>query len=299
MNPRALATRLFLASSAAVLLTACATIRNGGAPDPSFDIDKDLEQLASQFKPAENIAAFYADPTAMERNRIVAGRLVLLDIRYIQFIRSLTSEKQSLDAATEVLGLTLSLAGASTSALRAKTNLAALNAGVTGVKGTADKYYFLEKTIPALVSAMNAGRKAVLVRILNGMASDLTSYPFERALVDLNEYYMAGTLSGAVNAVQADANDKEKAQDMALAKIVPLQPADIDRKAALTAIVGSLTASDLGKAKAALAVLEGTAASPPASIEDAQVRLQQFVRTARTVAQIDSVEAAFSSAKLR
>lgn len=299
MNPGALAIKLLLAASSAVLMTACATIRNGGAPDPSFDVDQDLEQLASQFKPAENISAFYADPTATERNRIITGRLVLLDIRYVQFIRSLTSEKQSLDAATEVLGLTLSLAGASTSALRAKTNLAALNAGVTGVKGTADKYYFLEKTIPALVSAMNAGRKVVLVRILNGMASDLTNYPFERALVDLNEYYMAGTLTGAVNAVQADATDKEKVQDMALAKIVPLKPADIDRKAALTAIVGSLTADDLGKATAALAILEGASAAPPGSIEDAQVRLQQFVRTARTVTEISSVEAAFSSAKLR
>jgi len=73
------------------LLSGCATVRYGGAPEPSFNVDKDLEQLETQFLPADSITEFYMSPTKEARDRFISGRLMLMNIRYIQFVRKLSS----------------------------------------------------------------------------------------------------------------------------------------------------------------------------------------------------------------
>src|SRR5262245_32851672 len=86
-----------LAVAMAGLIAGCSALRYGGAPEPSFDVDKDLEQLAKEFEPAASISEFYKNPSVDARNKFVTGRMTMMNIRYIQFIRSLTSEKQLLD----------------------------------------------------------------------------------------------------------------------------------------------------------------------------------------------------------
>jgi hypothetical protein len=272
-------------------------MRNGGAPDPSFDIDKDLAALEDQFRPSTNITLYYSSKTVDQRDRIVTGRLVLMDIRYIQFIRSLTVDKQQLDAATDILSISLNLAGAATSAVRAKTNLAMLAAGVTGAKTSIDKHFYFEKTVPALVTSMNASRKGVMTRILDGLTGDLTQYPFERAISDLNDYYMAGTLNSAISSIQADASDREKVNDAELKKrLVPLSKPNIEKRGDLADVVAALT--DFDKAKAVLARLEGTLATPPATLAEAKDRLIDKVRNARSPPAIVEMEKLFKDAKI-
>jgi hypothetical protein len=206
-------------------LQACSTLRNGGAPDPSFDINADLEQLATEFKIGTNIADFYGvspDKRIDARNRFISGRLVQIDLRYLQFIRALTSDKQQLDSATDIANLTLNLAGTLVGGVRAKINLAASAAGISGAKTTIDKDYYYEKSINALVATMNAKRKEVLVDILTGLATrSLEQYPFERALTDVNLYYLAGTLNGAIQFIHTEAAQKEQKSDAEI-KDIPI-----------------------------------------------------------------------------
>ena len=124
-----------------VMLSGCSSLRNGGAPDMSFDIEKDLSHLSKEFESSTNITDYYAVSGASNRkdarNRFISGRLVQIDLQYLKFIRTLTSNKQQLNAATDIALLSINLAGTIVSSAQAKTNLAA--AGLIGIKTTIDK----------------------------------------------------------------------------------------------------------------------------------------------------------------
>lgn len=200
----------------------CKTYRYAGAPSPSFDVDEDIKQLSDQFKPAVVVSNFYAlggAATTSDRNKVISGRLVMINLEYLKWLRTVTADKQLLDTASDVLILSLNLAATATEGAAVKTVLSAISAGIVGSKTAVDKHYYYEKTLPALVTAMNAQRKTVLTNILSGMTQPLGAYMFEQALTDLQAYYQAGTFMGAVSAVQADATAKEKIADKEIAVI--------------------------------------------------------------------------------
>ncbi len=211
----------------ALALSGCRTLRGGGAPDPSFDIEADLRALDDEFRTATNIKAYYslADPAAKlaARNRFILGRIVQIDLRYIAFIRAMTADRQKLDAATDLASLSINLAGTLVGGARAKTNLAAAAAGLGGAKQTIEKDFYYEKSMDALVGTMNARRKEVLVTILRGLnTSTVEQYPFELALTQLHEYYMAGTLNGALRFINTASAEREKTSDAAIAGLAVL-----------------------------------------------------------------------------
>ena len=96
----------------------------------------------------------------------------------------------------DIATLALNLAGTLVGAARAKTNLAA--AGIGDSKTSIDKHFYYEKSVEALVATLNGWRKEVLVRLLQSLGGDHVEYPLTQAVVDLNEYYLAGTLNGAI-----------------------------------------------------------------------------------------------------
>lgn len=294
--PNVIRTIIRVITIAVVSLTVgCSTLRYGGAPEPSFNIGKDLKQLAKKFEPSDSITKFYENPIVASRNSFITGRLTLMNIRYIQFIRTLTSEKQLLDSAAAMLVLGLNLAGTSVSAASAKTVLAAIAAGVTGSKEVVDKNYYYEKTIPALVGQMNAERKKVLIPLLSGMKASLEDYPFEQAVTDLHNYYQAGTFSGAIQAIQADAGAKELRQDEVIATLTPLAPEQLLDKQALTKAIGSLGEADLERIRTAIRMLDPKV-TPADNLNAAKDQLQGYVRGARTPARIAEVTKAFKNA---
>lgn len=254
--------KLLFGFIAVLALTGCATVRNGGAPEPSFSYDKDLQDLETLFAPAASIASIGANPTDVARNRFIDGRLALYNIRYVRFVRDLGVDKQHLDAATDALLLAINLSSAATSAVRAKTNLALVAAGVTGGKITIDKHFYFDKSIPALVSTMNAQRKQILVEILKGRAKNITDYPLTRALDDLSSYEQAGTLIGAIGILQADAAVKEKAADAKIRDLeVPTgdQLAEKKRLGAALATLATNSPENLKKINSVLSGRRGTA----------------------------------------
>ena len=279
------------------LLAGCASLRYGGAPEPSFNADEDLEQLAKIFQPADSISQFYANPTLTGRNMFITGRLTMMNIRYIQFVRQLTTDQQLLDTAGAMLTLGLNLAGTAVGAANTKTILHAIAAGVTGTKEVIDKNYYFDKTIPALVGQMNAERKKALVPILVGLRADLDDYPFAQAVTDLHNYYFAGTFAGAIQGIQVDAAEKEQRQDDIIAKLTPLTVEQVADKAALTRAIGALEPADLPKIQNAIKSLDSKV-TPAADLEGAKNQLQGYVRGARTPARISEVADAFKSADI-
>lgn len=257
------------------MLCGCNSARYGGAPEQSFDVDKDLRDLAENFSNVDSIKEYYEkakevgadndDELRRARDKFITARLTMMNIRYIQFIRKSTSDKQLLDSAVDILGIGLNIAGVSFNSAATKTALAAAAAGVTGSKATIEKNFYFEETIPALVAAMNAQRKKVLARILEGMAQkDIKDYPFEQAVTDLHSYYFAGTFIGAIHVIQTDAGVKEQKEDgkiveakKNLRKLRPLTEEQKKLKKALSVAIGNLIADDIENVNKALKLLEG------------------------------------------
>ena len=79
--------------------------------------------------------------------------------------------------------------------------MAAAYAVVTGTKTSFDKNAFFDSTVVALVSQMNASRKDVLARIYSGLELNHKQYSLMKALIDIEDYFQAGTIFGAVNAI--------------------------------------------------------------------------------------------------
>ncbi|MEW6025473.1 MAG: hypothetical protein AB1807_25430 [Pseudomonadota bacterium] len=208
-------------------LPGCQTLRGGGAPEPSFDLETDLRALDEEFRTTTSIKDYYAisdtDQKVAARNRFVMGRIVQIDLRYIDFIRTMTNDRQQLDAATDLATFTINVAGTLVGGVRSGKNLAAAAAVIGGTRETVVKDFYYEKSMDALVGTMNARRKEVLVSILAGLkAGSIEQYPFELALTQLHEYYMAGTLNGALRFINTTSAEKEKSSEAKIQELAVL-----------------------------------------------------------------------------
>lgn len=300
--PRAVALRVLALTTVLGLLMGCATMRYGGAPEPSFDLKEDLRQLSQHFGPETSITGYYSsNRTPDDRNKFIIGRLTLINLRYLEFIRNLTSDRQLLESAVGMAVLGLNLAGTAVPLAQTKTILSAISAGITGSKGVIDKNYYFEKTIPALVAQMNAERQKALTPILQGIQASLKDYPFENAVVDLDNYYNAGTFTGAVQSIQADAAKKEDKAITDNKKVIPLATAaQTAQKGKLANSLNKLanTPENLRKIQTALNIISTLKAdklTPKEDFDGAKTQLQQYIRDA-TLEDLDKYSDVFMKA---
>jgi hypothetical protein len=194
--------------SAVLSLSACATFQ-GGMPNLPFNVEEDLGIVRSELSNAASVKTFYANPSEQSRNKFIASRLVITNIEYLKYIKSMSAESAQVHSATDILVLTLDIAATAFSAASTKTVLTALSSTAGGVRLAIDKNAYFEKTMSALIASMNAQRKEILTRIIRGTGMDLNGYPFEQAYADINDYYLAGTLQGALSSIQTEAGNKE------------------------------------------------------------------------------------------
>jgi len=274
MKSRTIIPALLACVVGSLVLTACGTFTNPGAPDQSLDIDQDIQDLENVFKEKgvtiisyysteaekataaadkatkkkeEAILAAEATPgdeeakTKVEkatkeaaeanaaaekatkeagkttakvgkkelRNQFISQRLTLINIQYIKFIRRFAVDKAQLDTAADMLVIGLDLAGTLVGGAATKAIFAAISGGTSASRTSINKNFFHEKTVPVLVTAMNAERKEALIPIFVGIGKSIDEYPFARALADLHLYYQAGTFIGALQSIQKDAGVKE------------------------------------------------------------------------------------------
>ena len=203
-----LRTVLFLGG--ALALGGCSTFATPGAPDRSFDIDDDIRQLEQHFSTAASIEGYYASAqTKADRDKFVTGRLVLVDIHYIQFIKQFAINKALIDSAVDIATVGVDLATTLVGGAPTKAILGAVSGGLTSSKISIDKNFFQEKTVPVLVGEMNAQRVAARIPIIRGLREELDVYSFELSVIDLQAYYEAGTFIGALQSIQKSSGVKQ------------------------------------------------------------------------------------------
>lgn len=272
--------------SSVVVACGCSAMTRGGAPEPTANLEKDLAALETQFGAAASIDKVYeGGATSAKRDEMIAARLVMMNLRYLAFIRQMNAQKQFIDAASDILILSLNLAGTAFADATTKTVLAALSAGTAGSRVSIDKHYYYEKTMPALVASMNAQRKTAMLPLVRGLGTPLEEYKVEQALTDLDAYYHAGTLIGAINAIHVDAAARDKAADKelnieAVARVSSLISAPARSQVqAIGDAIDQINEAQLEPARKAIRTLLPAAATEPiATSEDAKRLLRAALR---------------------
>lgn len=229
--------RLIAVVVACGLFAVLAGCRGGapGFPDRSYDDEAQIKALEAKFEPPDLLKAYYdkykemsVEDRGTRRNEIVNARVAMIDLQYSKFVRGFSTRKETFDAAAEIGILGLGIATTAVGGEVTKTILGAASSGVSGTKLAIDKNFFFEKTVPVLISAMNAQRKAALVPIIDGLRKSEAEYPLMSALADVEAYYFAGTFIGALQGIQADAGAKEKSEQDKIDKLrrTPYSPTD-------------------------------------------------------------------------
>jgi hypothetical protein len=191
------------AIAAAAILAGCEAAIVG-YPDQSFDPGVELTTLQNNYE-WDAIVSGYTTKSGTDkteyRNEVIMARMRATDIQYNRFEKSLRTEEVASNIATTWAKLGLNAAGAVTGGTALKSALAATSAGIIGAEEAFDKEAFFERTLPVIIQEMRTARTQVKATILQRMNLNTTQYPIWLAVSDLDDYYYAGTLNGAVTSL--------------------------------------------------------------------------------------------------
>jgi hypothetical protein len=206
-----------------------------GAPTPIESRKEALAHVSAQMLPAA--IQTYDDATAetarrKARDRIIRARIYAIDVNYNDFSRSLSTEQKSFVVGSDVLAAGLTGAATLAKSARTKTHLTTYAGFVLGIRGTVDKELYFSKTLPAIIAQMNASRQTVLAKITEGLARPDSDYPLAAGLADLEAYYVAGTLNGALAAISKEAGVQTQTAEDRIASVTTIaaQYDDLSRK---------------------------------------------------------------------
>jgi hypothetical protein len=198
-----------LTAFAAVAVTGCASFNS--MPDPV------LTRAAADrmVQPLDVATAFGAMPAQIQagtgkayRNKVIASYLAAADAHYLDFLRHLSRQVKGANFGLDLAALGLS--SVSAIAHGAANELATGAAIATGARGSLNKEVYFEKTLPALISAMEARRLEVRAQIEKRMKEeDVGQYTLEEGFADVMRYQMATTLDGAIQELTSAAGQKE------------------------------------------------------------------------------------------
>jgi hypothetical protein len=170
-----------------------ATIAIG--PDRVFTVDDEVQSLKS-FQ--------YAGPTTVaQRNNFITERMFAMDLEYSTYFARLTKERQLGGLAGDLTLLGLTATSTVVPVVATKNILSAASTAVTGAKTSVDEDVYVSQTIQILQSQMEASRLNVRNRIMGNLQLPLDQYSGWQGLSDLEDYYRAGTVAGALEALAA------------------------------------------------------------------------------------------------
>jgi hypothetical protein len=202
-----------VAISVAGLVSGCASISSG--PTRLYSVDEESQAIRDNLKAYSLVEFSRLDETSRVkyRNDWIAARMYAVDIQYTAYEASLTNERQNVGfgAAAATLGLTTA-SGLATSTM-SKDILTGVAGAVTGARAAYENDVLLAHSVQWVQSQMRTQRSNVAERILRGMRASTADYPLAAALLDIEDYYRAGTFTGGMlgttEALAAEANFAE------------------------------------------------------------------------------------------
>jgi len=202
--------------STLLINTACQSV--SGYPTAPISAKSEIPVL-KQYLTSDVIANYIAlsgsgaDAQRAYRDEVVDARMRVIDINFDNFREQLNIGYNVTEVGADVAALGLGAAGTLTGAAGTKAILAAIATGVAGTRTSIDKNLYYQKTITALISQMEAGRKAVKVRVETGLGNPVSEYSLITALSDVDDYYDAGSIPSAVNSITLTSGSSQAVSD--------------------------------------------------------------------------------------
>jgi hypothetical protein len=232
-------------------LVACASIEQ--FPTDPEDTQVTLSKYQSYFNPDLIDQYERSDPAGQKilRNTIVINRMLAYDLTYSDFKRSLAGNANAISAGGDLVLLALAGLIATTGNAGTKAALGAASVGILGAQAAITKDLYFQRTLPALLSQMDANRARAKAAIMAGLQLDVDKYPLHLALLDLNALKDAGSVVAGIGEITQQAVAANASAQEHLAAVTFTRGADFrltlqDRRTLLAAING-LYASDKKK----------------------------------------------------
>ena len=279
-------------------LQGCASF--DGMPEPVFATDTAVSTITSRYAYDSVIVAMDGldeSGRAVYRNRVVTSYLMAIDARYFDFRRGLSREIKGGNIGLDIalLGLT----GTASIWEKAADELAAGATAIAGGRASLNRELYFERTLPALITLMEAERLRVRTDILRGLARTESEYTIEEAFADITRYQSAATLDGAIARATAsaaeDAREAEYDFDQAVVLCRPTPEAEQARRDLLNQLGAPLATSGQtltdGRARLArAAIATGLIGTAPATDEDTTISQFEAVGTyVRNICTADGV----------
>lgn len=158
---------------------------------------------------ASTINQAQKDYLKRNRNNIMNNLILLMDIRYRQYERAFYNVGATAGSAFDIAVLGATAAGAVSGGTQTKAVLSAIAAGLTGTRLALEKNFLYEQTSQIIVKQMHTSRKDKFDNIDRRMKDDdVFTYPLERGLVDIADYFYSGTIVNALQATTEKLNQK-------------------------------------------------------------------------------------------
>ena len=209
----------FLALSMSFLVS-CSVLKHGlrGVPralDDEYYIELAKKYKSSAFRHQYDEEEMKNEPDYKKlekiRNKVLNELILLTDVYYRDYEDFLYVGKAMADTGFDVVELGLTLWATVSGVNRTKTTLSAIATGLKGTRLSIDKNLFQRQAMIAMISKMRAIRKEKLIVLYQGMKKPVLKYSLDQALIDIGEYYNAGTIIGALQDIfsQSGVEDKE------------------------------------------------------------------------------------------
>jgi len=271
-------------------LGGCASVN--GYPEPYYKPDDLIAAYtAAGYFDIGNVLKTYnaaATPEAKAawRDEVIEAHISAANIRYRQFEAALYGEATGSNLAADWLISGYSAAGVLWSDAAKAFN--ALTAVTNGVKSGFGKDALYDKTLPALLTAMDANRATDLLRIRQRQKDSQTGaapYSIQSALDDLNSYANAGSLPGALTQITANSATQKVTAELQLSRLdAPDSAAMTGRKQAIAKYFVGIKGD-----KSKLDALIGDFYLEPGTPVEEYARLKIYSANAKTDADVDAI----------
>jgi hypothetical protein len=239
------------AVTASTLLAGCASF--DGMQEPVIKADVAASLVTKSYGLETTLTRIQTErDKAAYRNRVMSIWLMAIDARYDTFRRDLSRGRKGSAVGLDIL--TLGLTATASVVGDAAEEFSAAATGVGGARASVDRELYFEKTLPVLITYMDAERLRERARMLQGMGRTIEEYSLEQGFADLWRYQSAGSLDRAIGKAAHEAGDDvaqaEYDYSLAVELCLPEDEASERRQALGARLLADLNAAD-ATAKAA------------------------------------------------
>ena len=228
-----------------------------GHPDRTGNLQERIKELEKNyFLPSANVLVKVSelpDPKKRGyRDEVVFGRMMAIDLQYSIFTEAIYGDGVGSNLTFDILGVGVGAAGAVVTNGDSSKILSAISGGIAGTKTAINENLFYEKTMPAMIALMHAEREKVRADILKGIQQDYSTYPLGYALTDIDRYFAAGTIPGAIGAVNRAAGAKAEEADEDVAAVRDESFVNRAAQSSIDSLLDQIDSLPAGRARAIL-----------------------------------------------